>query len=179
MRRSGRAVRRAGRPPRGDHPVHQLARATERGDRVEHGLDVDAAQGLGDLGGVAQRRAEAEVGSKHADEPVVPARWAGEMQGALEAGASLLIAEGRESGTVGLFGSAGEVNAERVAAITEAVPPERLIFEAPRKDQQVWLIRELGGDVGLGTIAPEEVLSLETLRLGLRADTVELLPAPR
>lgn len=121
----------------------------------------------------------AEVGSKHADEPVVPARWAEEMQGDLEAGASLLIAEGRESGSVGLFGGDGEVHAELVAAISEAVPVERVIFEAPRKDQQTWLIRELGSDVGLGNIAPEEVLSLETLRLGLRADTVDLLPAPR
>ncbi len=121
----------------------------------------------------------AEVGSKRPDEPVVPARWAEELQGDLEAGAAVLIAEGRESGTVGLFGRAGEVNAELVAAISAAVPPERVIFEAPRKDQQIWLIRQLGSDVGLGNIAPEEVLSLETLRLGLRADTVDLLPAPR
>lgn len=119
-----------------------------------------------------------EVGSKDPDEPMVPSQWAEEMQADLEAGASIVIAEGRESGTVGLFDSGGAVQGELVERVVQAVPAERIIFEAPRKDQQAWLIRRLGPDVNLGNIAPDEVLALETLRLGLRGDTTDLLPAP-
>lgn len=122
-------------------------------------------------------RVISEVGSKDPASPVVAADWVAEMAVDLEAGSSLVIAEGRESGTVGLFGSAGEVHSELVEAIAAAVPAETVIFEAPRKDQQAWLIRRLGADVSLGNIAPEEVLALETLRRGLRGDTVDLLPA--
>jgi phosphosulfolactate synthase len=55
--------------------------------------------------------------------------------------------------------------------IAHAVPVDRLLFEAPRKDQQVWFVRRFGPDVNLGNIAPADVLSLETIRLGLRSDT--------
>lgn len=125
----------------------------------------------------AELRVIAEVGSKDSSRPVIAAEWVEEMAGDLEAGASLLIAEGRESGTVGLYHADGEVREELVEAITEALPAGRVLFEAPRKEQQAWLIRRIGSNVNLGNIPPAEVLALETLRLGLRADTLDLLPA--
>lgn len=125
----------------------------------------------------AELRVIAEVGSKDSSRPVIAAEWVEEMAGDLEAGASLLIAEGRESGTVGLYHADGAVREELVEAITEALPAGRILFEAPRKEQQAWLIRRIGSNVNLGNIPPAEVLALETLRLGLRADTLDLLPA--
>jgi phosphosulfolactate synthase len=125
----------------------------------------------------AELRVIAEVGSKDSSRPVIAAEWVEEMVGDLEVGASLLIAEGRESGTVGLYHADGEVREELVEAITEALPAGRVLFEAPRKEQQAWLIRRIGSNVNLGNIPPAEVLALETLRLGLRADTLDLLPA--
>lgn len=125
----------------------------------------------------AELRVIAEVGSKDSSRPVIAAEWVEEMAGDLEAGASLLIAEGRESGTVGLYHADGAVREELVEAITEALPAGRVLFEAPRKEQQAWLIRRIGSNVNLGNIPPAEVLALETLRLGLRADTLDLLPA--
>jgi phosphosulfolactate synthase len=112
----------------------------------------------------------AEVGTKAAVEPVA-ADWVAEMLGDLEAGAAWVIAEGRESGTVGLFEPDGEVRAELVEELLAAVAPERLIFEAPAREQQAWLIRRLGANVNLGNIAGGDVGGLETLRLGLRSDT--------
>ena len=98
------------------------------------------------------------------------------MTGDLEAGASLLIAEARESGTVGLYRSDGEVRAELVEAIMTSLPAAKVIFEAPRKDQQAWFVRRLRHVANLGNIPAEEVIALETLRLGLRSDTLDLLP---
>ena len=82
-----------------------------------------------------------------------------------------MIAEGRESGTVGLYDADQGVREDLVKAILAEIPPEKVIFEAPGKGQQAWFIQQLGADVNLGNIAPASVLSLETLRLGLRADT--------
>lgn len=117
-----------------------------------------------------------ECGSKNPRDAVVARDWVEEMEGDLEAGASLLIAEARESGTVGLYGPTGEVRTELVDALVRALPVEKIIFEAPRKDQQAWFVRRLGPAASLGNIAADEVLALETLRLGLRSDTVDLLP---
>jgi phosphosulfolactate synthase len=125
----------------------------------------------------SELRVIAEVGSKDSSHPVVAAQWVAEMVGDLEAGASLLIAEGRESGTVGLYQADGRVREDLVERITEALPAGGVVFEAPRKEQQAWLIRRIGPNVSLGNIPPAEVLALETLRLGLRADTLDLLPA--
>jgi phosphosulfolactate synthase len=119
-----------------------------------------------------------EVGSKRPQDKVVISRWVAEFVGDLEAGASLVIAEGRESGTVGVYGPDGRVRDRLVDAILRAVPAERVIFEAPHKEQQAWFVRRLGADANLGNIAPDEVLALETLRVGLRADTIDLLPVP-
>jgi phosphosulfolactate synthase len=117
-----------------------------------------------------------EVGSKEPDRPVVPSDWVTGIRSDLDAGASFVIAEGRESGTVGLYGPNGEVRSDLVEAIVTAVPAENVIFEAPRKDQQAWFIRRLGMNANLGNVTPDEVIALETLRLGLRADTLDLLP---
>lgn len=113
----------------------------------------------------------AEAGAKDAKAPVAAAAWAEEMVADLEAGARWVIAEGRESGTVGLFEPDGSVRVQLVDGLARLVGVQRIIFEAPRKSQQQWFITRFGSDVNLGNIPPEEVLPLETLRLGLRADT--------
>ena len=113
----------------------------------------------------------AETGAKEGNYPPTPAEWAEEMGRDLEAGATWLIAEGRESGTVGLYNADCRVREDLVSAIVDWIPQDRVIFEAPAKSQQTWFIRQLGADVNVGNIAPASVLSLETLRLGLRADT--------
>jgi phosphosulfolactate synthase len=117
-----------------------------------------------------------ECGSKNPRDDVIAADWVAEMAGDLEAGASLLIAEARESGTVGLYDPSGEVRSELVEALVAALPVEKIIFEAPRKDQQAWFIRRLGPAASLGNIPADEVIALETLRLGLRSDVLDLLP---
>lgn len=117
-----------------------------------------------------------ECGSKNPEVDVVAEAWVEEMIGDLEAGASLLIAEARESGTVGLYRPTGEVKADLVEAIITDLPAARVIFEAPRKDQQAWFVRRLRHVANLGNIPADEVVALETLRLGLRSDTLDLLP---
>lgn len=114
-----------------------------------------------------------EVGSKDPEAPVSPHAWADEVTADLEAGAEWVLTEGRESGTVGLYTPEGEVREDVLEAVTRAAPPPRLIFEAPRKSQQAWLIRRFGPDVNLGNIRLDEVLGVEALRLGLRADTIK------
>jgi phosphosulfolactate synthase len=116
----------------------------------------------------------AEVGSKEPSAPVRPWAWALQMERDLEAGASFVIAEGRESGTVGLYGADGSVREDLVGTLLGKVPAEQIIFEAPAPVQQKWFVRNIGVDVNLGNVAPEEVIALETLRRGLRADTLGL-----
>jgi phosphosulfolactate synthase len=94
------------------------------------------------------------------------------IQAELEAGAWKIIAEARESGTVGVFRPNGEIRSGLIDEIADQIPVEKLIFEAPQKAQQVWFIKKFGSNVNLGNIAPEEVIPLETLRLGLRSDTL-------
>jgi phosphosulfolactate synthase len=112
-----------------------------------------------------------EVGSKDDTRIMAPFRWVEQIQSELEAGAWKVIAEARESGSVGIFRHDGEVRMGLIDEIVHAIAPERILFEAPRKDQQVWFVRRLGPDVNLGNITPEDVLSLETVRVGLRSDT--------
>ena len=114
----------------------------------------------------------AETGAKEGNYPPTPAEWAEEMARDLDAGAAWVIAEGRESGTVGLYRADQGIREDLVSAILAWVPLDKVIFEAPRKSQQAWFVRQFGADVNLGNVAPASVLSLETLRLGLRADTV-------
>lgn len=112
-----------------------------------------------------------EVGSKDAAEIMAPYRWVEQIESELEAGAWRVIAEARESGTAGIYRADGEVRSGLIDEIAHAVDFHRLVFEAPRKEQQVWFMRFFGPEVSLGNIAPDDVLSLETLRLGLRSDT--------
>jgi phosphosulfolactate synthase len=115
----------------------------------------------------------AEVGSKTGD--AVAGDWCAEMLSDLASGAALVIAEGRESGTVGLFDASGAVHADLVESILHAVGQETVIFEAPQRAQQAWLLRHVGPNVNLGNIGPDDVIALETLRRGLRYDTLDLL----
>jgi phosphosulfolactate synthase len=116
----------------------------------------------------------AEVGSKNPNQPPAAQQWSEEAASDLAAGASMVVTEGRQSGTVGTFDSSGRVREEVVQAVCDAVGSDRLIFEAPRVSQQAWFIRRFGAEVNLGNIALDDVMSLETLRLGLRSDTAEL-----
>ena len=113
-----------------------------------------------------------EVGSKDAEKIMAPYVWVEQIEAELEAGAWKVITEARESGTAGIYRGDGEVRSGLIDEIVHAIDPGRLIFEAPLKHQQVWLLDRLGAECSLGNIAPADVLSLETLRLGLRADTV-------
>ena len=112
-----------------------------------------------------------EVGSKDDTRIMAPFRWVEQIESELAAGALKVIAEARESGTVGIFRHDGEVRMGLIDEIAHAVSPDQILFEAPRKDQQVWFVRRFGPDVNLGNVTPEDVLSLETIRLGLRSDT--------
>jgi phosphosulfolactate synthase len=114
-----------------------------------------------------------EVGSKDDAEIMAPYRWVEQIERELAAGAWKVVAEARESGTAGIFRPDGEVRMGLIDEIAHAVEPGRIVFEAPRKVQQVWFLRRFGIEVNLGNIAPDDVLSLETLRLGLRSDTMD------
>jgi len=112
-----------------------------------------------------------EVGSKDAAKIMPPYKWIELMQAELDAGAWKVIGEAREGGNVGLFRSSGEVRSGLVEEILTKIPSEKIIWEAPQKEQQVWFIKLLGTNVNVGNIAPNEVIPLETIRLGLRGDT--------
>jgi phosphosulfolactate synthase len=120
-----------------------------------------------------------EVGSKDAAAIVTPARWVRAIKDDLAAGAAGVILEGRESGTAGMYRESGEIRMGLIDEILESgIPVDRLVFEAPIKAQQVWLIKHIGPGVNFGNIAPEDALPLETLRLGLRADTLLTIHGP-
>jgi phosphosulfolactate synthase len=114
----------------------------------------------------------AEVGSKDPDTAVSPQQWVAEIAADLEAGATWVVTEGRESGTVGLYDSAGSVRVELLAAIEHEIDVTQLIFESPHRAQQAWLVRHFGPNVNLGNIAADEIVAVETLRRGLRVDTI-------
>jgi phosphosulfolactate synthase len=113
----------------------------------------------------------AEVGAKDPDVRLPPGEWAASVTRALEAGATWVIAEGRASGTVGIYTASGRVREDVVEAMVGAAGTDSLVFEAPREGQQAWFVRRFGPDVNLANIRPAEALGLETLRLSLRADT--------
>lgn len=112
-----------------------------------------------------------EVGAKdpHQQPPV---QWGDEAGQDRAAGAALVVAEGRQSGTVGIYDGDGTVREDVVDEIVGAVGADRVAFEAPRVGQQAWFVRRFGPRVNLGNVALDEILSVETLRLGLRSDTV-------
>jgi phosphosulfolactate synthase len=115
----------------------------------------------------------AEVGNKDTDFIMAPYVWVEQIERDLDAGAWKVITEARESGTAGIYRADGEPRTGLIDEIVHAVDPDRLVFEAPLRPQQVWLLKRFGTECNLGNIAPDDVLSLETLRLGLRSDTVE------
>jgi phosphosulfolactate synthase len=117
-----------------------------------------------------------EVGSKDVAEIMAPYRWVEEIEAELDAGAWKVVAEARESGNAGIYRADGEPRMGLIDEIVHAIDPDRLIFEAPRKEQQVFFLRRFGTNCNFGNIAPGDVLSLETLRLGLRSDTLDLGP---
>ena len=114
-----------------------------------------------------------EVGSKDAEKIIAPYQWIQLMQAELEAGAWKVIGEAREGGNVGLFRSTGEVRSGLVQEILTKIPADKTIWEAPQKAQQVYFIKLIGANVNLGNIAPNELIPLETIRLGLRGDTFD------
>jgi phosphosulfolactate synthase len=114
-----------------------------------------------------------EVGSKDAEKIIAPYKWIEQMQAELDAGAWKVIGEAREGGNVGLFRSSGEVRSGLVEEILRKIPAEKIMWEAPQKEQQVYFIKLLDSNVNLGNIAPNEVIPLETLRLGIRSDTFD------
>lgn len=118
-------------------------------------------------------RVLSEVGSKDDTAIVSPRQWVRAIKADLEAGAEYVILEGRESGTAGLYRTSGEIRMGLVQDILDSgIPPEKIVFEAPLKAQQVYMIGQLGANVNLANIPPSEVVALETLRLGLRSDTL-------
>jgi len=118
-----------------------------------------------------------EVGSKESGILISPAKWVRMMLAELEAGSWKVIAEARESGNVGIYRPSGHAHTTLVSRILAKVPGRDILWEAPQKPQQVWFIKQFGANVNLGNIGPEDIIPLETLRMGLRGDTFfEYLP---
>jgi phosphosulfolactate synthase len=118
-------------------------------------------------------RVFSEVGSKDAEVVYAPYEWVNWMQEELAAGAWKVITEGREGGTAGIFRPTGEMRTGLVDEIVHSINVKEVLFEAPTKASQAWFVKQFGADVNLGNIPPDEVIALETLRLGLRADTLK------
>jgi phosphosulfolactate synthase len=114
-----------------------------------------------------------EVGSKDASVNIAPYLWVQWMREELDAGAWKVIAEGREGGTAGIYRPTGELRTGLVDEIEHSLDFHDLIWEAPTKESQAWFVKHFGPEVNLGNIPPDEVIALETLRLGLRGDTLK------
>jgi phosphosulfolactate synthase len=114
-----------------------------------------------------------EVGSKDSDTVFAPYQWVAWLKEELEAGAWKVITEGREGGTAGIFREDGVMRTGLLEEIAHEIALDDLLFEAPTKSSQAWFVKQFGPDVNLGNIPPDEVIPLETLRLGLRADTIK------
>jgi phosphosulfolactate synthase len=112
-----------------------------------------------------------EVGSKMQGVVIPPDLWVSQMKSELDAGAWKVIAEARESGTIGIYRSDGSADSELIALLDKEIGHDRILWEAPNKNQQVWFIRQFGANVNLGNVATGELIALESLRLGLRGDT--------
>lgn len=112
-----------------------------------------------------------EVGSKDENKLIPPYKWIELMSKEIEAGSWKVIAEAREGGNVGIYRGSGEVRSDLIEEILTKIPQEKILWEAPQKAQQVWFIKLMGANVNLGNIAPNEMIPLECLRIGLRGDT--------
>jgi phosphosulfolactate synthase len=118
-----------------------------------------------------------EVGSKLSGVDIPVDKWVSMMRTELEAGAWKVIAEARESGTIGIYNPDGSANDELIMEIAGCINQQDVIWEAPLKNQQVYFIKMLGANVNLGNISPDEVFAMEALRQGLRGDTMlDFLP---
>ena len=113
-----------------------------------------------------------EIGSKVKGVELSNEVWVSQMKSELEAGAWKVIAEARESGTIGIYDADGKANRELIDDIMKEISVDDVLWEAPIKSQQVMFIQMLGANVNLGNIAPNEVVSLEALRCGMRGDTL-------
>jgi phosphosulfolactate synthase len=134
--------------------------------------DIDHNEKLEYINKLSKNRTViSEVGSKKKDVIYSPDQWVSMMKSELEAGSVKVIAEARESGTIGIYNEDGSINNDLIKAISEHVKLENVLWEAPLKSQQAWFIKHFGANVNLGNIAPNEIIPLETLRLGLRGDT--------
>lgn len=123
-------------------------------------------------------RVLSEVGQKDENSKLTNELWVTEMQQELTAGSSMVIAEARESGTVGIYDSKGSPQNDLINLITREIDTKRVMWEAPLKSQQAWFIKLLGSNVNIGNISPDDIVSFETLRLGLRGDTFfDVLPS--
>mgnify|MGYP001818061925 CR=1 FL=1 len=116
-----------------------------------------------------------EVGRKDESKRLDPLVWVEAIMAELEAGAWKVITESRESGTAGICNSGGQIKSDLITEITTQINHESLIFEAPNKAQQLWFIQQFGHAVNLGNISVDDVIALETLRLGLRSDTIGMI----
>jgi phosphosulfolactate synthase len=114
-----------------------------------------------------------EVGSKDSSIEYSVGEWTQWLQEELDAGAWKVITEAREGGTAGIFDAGGGIRTELILEIANVVGPANIVFEAPTKAAQAWFVKQFGPSVNLGNIPPEEVIPLETLRLGLRGDTLK------
>ncbi|HUX57776.1 MAG TPA: phosphosulfolactate synthase [Bacteroidales bacterium] len=135
-------------------------------------FDIEHSKKLDYIGKLAERGTViSEVGSKKKDVVFSPNEWVAMMKAELGAGSVKVIAEARESGTTGIYNEDGSINNDIIGAIADHVKLENVIWEAPMKSQQAWFIKHFGANVNLGNIAPNEIIPLESLRLGLRGDT--------
>jgi phosphosulfolactate synthase len=114
-----------------------------------------------------------EVGSKDSDVVYAPYQWVEWIKEELAAGAWKVITEGREGGTAGIFRSDGDMRTGLIDEIAHEISVDDVLFEAPTKASQAWFVKHFGPNVNLGNIPPDEVIAVETLRLGLRADTLK------
>ena len=136
-------------------------------------IDMDEDDKLAIIRDLSKRyKVLSEVGSKDDAVVITPSKWVDLIGRELEAGAWKVITEGRESGTVGIYRPSGDVKDGLLEEIKETFDTSQLLFEAPVKKQQAWFIKYFGTNVNLGNIPPEEVISVETLRLGVRGDTL-------
>jgi phosphosulfolactate synthase len=144
----------------------ELVEVSDGSYDFEHSKKLEYISKLAERGTVIS-----EVGSKKKDVVYTPDEWVAMMKAELNAGSIKVIAEARESGTIGIYNEDGSINNTIIGAIAEQVKMDNVIWEAPLKSQQAWFIKHFGANVNLGNIAPNEIIPLESLRLGLRGDT--------
>jgi phosphosulfolactate synthase len=144
----------------------ELVEVSDGSFDIEHERKLDYISRLSERGTVIS-----EVGSKKKEIIYTPDEWVAMMKSELNAGSVKVIAEARESGTIGIYNEDGSINNNLIGSISENVRIENVIWEAPIKSQQAWFVKHFGANVNLGNIAPSEIIPLESLRCGLRGDT--------